>query len=721
MAAAAAIAHTNSRNSERRLSGLLQALGKVDVPTEQETLRFKMDTKTKTVDFEDHLTKPRGTLGMDPLQQFGQPRRLEHERGAFRTLYQAIMKTSVPRATTLGNLEEKSSHLLPIVESKCFAVIIYSLIILNAIQMGLALDMQEEPWIFVWDVMEHFFTAAFLVEFFFKITAYRMEYWSEWWNRLDFSLVLLAVLDCWVLPLMASHLRIDLGKLTVLRMLRILRVARMLRFLKAFRELWVITVGILHSFRTMAWISLLLLLALYICAILCVIAIGQETELYPGYDEENIRAWYDVRTFNNYQFFGSVPRSMYTLFNVVILSEWSEIGRAIIEIQPYMFVFFVAFISFTTFGVMNVIIGVIVDNTMAAAKELEKNNEQHERDQKIAMLTSIQQTVKAMDRDGDDMISMDELREGLRDRKIVDLFEYVNMPLGFDADELLDLLDVNGEGQLTNDTFMLGLFRMVDNDAFQTQCLIIMNLHRIYRKVKSLEKTVQSDLVEQLSHKFEQRFDCKFAKLESNLNQNLMNMQEQIIERLTKAMPTKPVDECSKPPSSINLEPSRECARLASKRQSGEIVEDDLQERKPTDRLTTTTVDGMKVPPMASVVPRPPGDDLADAPQSRSRIVTSSPNINSSPLDEVSAYNLRAKTSMKIGEEEHFVKQLVMRASEQEDVCPSTPARLPYPVAAALPGASSHSGAGPRNALGCIDGRINNKSSPTRNDLISKE
>ena len=43
-----------------------------------------------------------------------------------------------------------------------------------------------------------------------------------------------------------------------------------------------------------------------------------------------------------------------------------------IEYQPYMMLFFLGFIIFTTFGIMNVIIGVIVDNTMVAARKVEE-------------------------------------------------------------------------------------------------------------------------------------------------------------------------------------------------------------------------------------------------------------------------------------------------------------------------------------------------------------
>ena len=42
---------------------------------------------------------------------------------------------------------------------------------------------------------------------------------------------------------------------------------------------------------------------------------------------------YEVR-FNNFIYFGSIPRSMYTLFCVVLTAEFDNFGRPMIEKQP---------------------------------------------------------------------------------------------------------------------------------------------------------------------------------------------------------------------------------------------------------------------------------------------------------------------------------------------------------------------------------------------------
>ena len=57
---------------------------------------------------------------------------------------------------------------------------------------------------------------------------------------------------------------------------------------------------------------------------------------------ENVAARY-ADPWNNYEYFGTVGRSMFTLLNIAILAEWPEIGRAVWEKQPFMILVFILF------------------------------------------------------------------------------------------------------------------------------------------------------------------------------------------------------------------------------------------------------------------------------------------------------------------------------------------------------------------------------------------
>merc|ERR1719387_2657854 len=122
----------------------------------------------------------------------------------------------------------------------------------------------------------------------------------------------------------------------------------------------------IDSVKTIFWASLLMCMMLYVAAIFCTQMIGKNTTVgyYRAVAEPGEEIDYHP-DFDVYQHFGTVPRSMFTLWETSL--EPLNI-RPVVEKQPMTFLFFLGFMFLSTFGVMNVIIGVIVDNTMQASK-----------------------------------------------------------------------------------------------------------------------------------------------------------------------------------------------------------------------------------------------------------------------------------------------------------------------------------------------------------------
>merc|ERR1719265_2622275 len=145
----------------------------------------------------------------------------------------------------------------------------------------------------------------------------------------------------------------------------------MIRLLRAFKQLWLIVKGLLASVKTIFWAFLLLVMIYYVFGIFFTQMIG--SNLDAGYlrqiDEVPPGTIINYHPdFDKYQYFGNMMRSMFTLFETSL--EPQDI-RPIVEEQPFLFPFILLFIFVTTFGVMNVIIGVIVENTTAVSKKTE--------------------------------------------------------------------------------------------------------------------------------------------------------------------------------------------------------------------------------------------------------------------------------------------------------------------------------------------------------------
>jgi voltage-gated sodium channel len=70
---------------------------------------------------------------------------------------------------------------------------------------------------------------------------------------------------------------------------------------------------------------------------------------------------------NMQEWFGTIGASAYTLFQIMTLESWSMgVVRPTMELFPYAWVFFVPFIIVTSFAVLNLFIGIIVDAMQTA-------------------------------------------------------------------------------------------------------------------------------------------------------------------------------------------------------------------------------------------------------------------------------------------------------------------------------------------------------------------
>ena len=94
--------------------------------------------------------------------------------------------------------------------------------------------------------------------------------------------------------------------------------------------------------------------------------------------------------------FGTLGQSAYSLFQIMTFESWSmSIVRPVMEVYPYAWVFFVPFIVFTTFAVVNLLVGLIVNSMQDAHHEDEQAEALAHRDELMLRLDAIE---KKLDR-----------------------------------------------------------------------------------------------------------------------------------------------------------------------------------------------------------------------------------------------------------------------------------------------------------------------------------
>eukprot|EP00400_MALV-I_sp_L67-5_P000018 gene18-393_t len=382
--------------------------------------------------------------------------------------------------------EDDAGAVTHFVDTTKFNVAIGLAIILNAIFIGLETDLgptdTEIDKRFTWYVIEFVFTLIFFVEMILRQYYHGLDYFKSSWNLLDFSLVVIAVLETWILAPMglAGQLRM----LTALRVVRMLRLVRLIRLLHVFKELWLIVNGLIESMKTLMWVSCLLTLFLYVCAIFMTMQVGQNSDIYATY-------YYQSGGWNYAEFFGTIPASMYTLFQVMTLESWAEgVARHVISQQPEMVVFFILFLMFTTFGLLNLVIGVIVENTLAAARNNEEKIRKQQERERTRVLGHLRDIFDLADEDCSGSLTIDEFREALSNPDVENKLKLIDLPVS-DAEELFIVLDHSGDGELSVDEFIGGCVRLKGNAKSKDLLSVQISVESLAKRLDVLEDKLQ--------------------------------------------------------------------------------------------------------------------------------------------------------------------------------------------------------------------------------------
>lgn len=200
--------------------------------------------------------------------------------------------------------------------------------------------------------------TIFVAELLAKLYARGLRFFRSAWNIFDFLVVGIALVPA-------------AGALSVLRALRILRLLRVISVAPTLRR---VVEGFISALPGMASVFLLMGVIFYIAAVIA-------TKLFAA-------------TFP--EWFGSLGASLYTLFQVMTLESWSMgIVRPVMEVHPEAWMFFVPFILITTFAVVNLVVGLIVNSMQDAHAEESNAATDTYRDEVIRRLAAIEERLQS--------------------------------------------------------------------------------------------------------------------------------------------------------------------------------------------------------------------------------------------------------------------------------------------------------------------------------------
>ena len=217
------------------------------------------------------------------------------------------------------------------IERPWFRHFIIILIVINAIVLGVLTyhESLSNDLVQALEVFDRAVTWVFAVEILLKLFVYRVQFFRSGWNWFDF-----VVIGVSMLPGGAGF--------SVLRAMRVLRVLRLLHIIPMMKR---ITEALMKALPGMGAIFAVLALVTYVAAVMA-------TNMFGDTDDPDVAL-----------LFGDLPRSAYSLFQVMTMDGWrfEVVQKVIDDDNPYAWIFFIIFIFIASFAILNLFIALVVE------------------------------------------------------------------------------------------------------------------------------------------------------------------------------------------------------------------------------------------------------------------------------------------------------------------------------------------------------------------------
>lgn len=172
-------------------------------------------------------------------------------------------------------------------------------------------------------VLDTICLSIFVVEIALKLYGRGWRFFRDPWNVFDFLVVGVALIP-------------GSNGLAVLRALRVLRVLRLISVVPALRR---VVDALVRAVPGIASIALLFVILFYVGAVMATTLFGEQ---FP-------------------ETFGSLGASLFSLFQVTTLDNWSTLVRDVSAVLPWAPAFFIPFVLISALTMLNLFIAVIVD------------------------------------------------------------------------------------------------------------------------------------------------------------------------------------------------------------------------------------------------------------------------------------------------------------------------------------------------------------------------
>jgi len=381
-------------------------------------------------------------------------------------------------------------------EAVCGGVILINMVLVIVETDATVNDGQPPFWAVV---LTNMLLMLYSIELTTKLYVYRLEFFRDTWNVLDFLIVGVDLMF-----LLISAIVDKLPSFSILRVFRLVRLARAFKAAKSFKELHLLLRACTCAFKAIFWGMVLICMTFTIWGILCV-------QFIHPINAEIVRK-------RPYVYAGCerCPRSFETVFDSVLTlwkqlvagDSWGTLCEPIIEEAPWTFLFFMVVLVSINLLMLNCILAVVVEaGANASAQDLHEKAVQQ---QKVVIQAEekLVAICQGLDSDGSGSVSKQEFFNGFREnadfRECLEVMHVTES----DMDMIFNICDEDDSGDVDYNEFVDQLRRIKHSGEqmllhYVTDIRHIVNkmghelLKTPYRDVESKEET--TDVCEQES------------------------------------------------------------------------------------------------------------------------------------------------------------------------------------------------------------------------------
>merc|ERR1719440_2751397 len=226
---------------------------------------------------------------------------------------------------------------------------------------------------------------------------------------------------------------------------------------------------------------------------------------------------------------------MYTLLQCLTRDGWtSQIVRYVMIHQWYMCFFFMSFGMVATYGLLNLVVSVIVEQTLTAARSNESRARAKEDRAKKAELEGLKEIFLLSDTDGSGELDVGEFLAALGDEEILWKMRSLDLPID-DAARLFTVIDGEGTRALQMEEFIDGCTKLKGTARSRDLLAITAQADTLAKKMDSLGEELQD--AERMLH----ALDEISVRITNRFNPAVKSSRKKLAKSVAGSAPVVPI------------------------------------------------------------------------------------------------------------------------------------------------------------------------------------